>query len=286
MPYGYSFYDFIDENPYWSLAVAIGGWVAFYFLLYFWVISGQFETVNPVILYAIPAYFIAIGSGAVGQNLYEFLFYTSQGVSITRRQFAEGFVGFAIGGAIIAVVYFVGPLVTASINGLTGLGLSIKGATLSVAVDPVPLTITQFMGVTSFVQIVTSYAFLLFLVVAIAEEFLVLVTYKLIAHFFASRGVSILMTILLSIFIAGVLWGAAHIPAYSEEGVNVLGGVFVAVIVGTLAFRLMSEFIFGDMNIVFMVSSHFAYDFLLTSIIVPLSFVAVHCTGTLTCYGL
>lgn len=275
-------YTFISESPAQAFLSGFIPWIIFYLYLYFSVYTlsanGQvqlsfsaFAAVNPVVLYAIPGLILAVMAGATGGKLFSFLEGTALGGEETRKRLAEGALyGLGIGAVTVVILYFLSPAVNAIV------GLSITPLQMIAAADPVPLTLLNFYDIGSIFNPSFLYVFLLFWVVAFSEEYFVLVTYKLFRQSFYSVGLSLAGSMLLAAFLAGILWGGAHVPAYTFEGVPVILGIVTAILIGTLAFRLLSQVIFGNFNIAFMVTSHFMYDFGLATFATYLSFVPIH----------
>ena len=263
-------------NLAWNIFSVALGWVSLYLFLYFAVQGGTFASVNPILLYWIPASVMAIFSGLVGQNLENFLFTTVTGVKITLKDVGKGVLyGLPIGTAVVLGMFALGPV----LSSITG--LNITGLRVSASVDPVPLFITNLFGIVpttdilqSLINLITSYVFWLMLVVAASEEFLVYMTFKPFESLFLKDlRISLIIAIVLATLMAGIFWGLAHAPAYSLEGVPVVMGIISAILIGTVFFRILSQIIFGYMNLSFMASAHFAYDYVLATVIVSLSFI-------------
>ena len=273
-----TFSNYSESVPlWWTVFSAAFTWIILWFFIYFAVHNGTFAGINPILLYWVPISVGAIFTGAIGGNIYEFLFVTRTGKIIHLKDVVKG----AMIGAVVGTVLVFG-LYYSSGSLLSIIGVKTPLA-LVASVDPVPLYISKVVGViptfsisASISEIFHSYDFWLMMVVAFSEEFLVLMTIRPFERYFLKKGYAAILAVLLAAIIAGLFWAVSHAAAYSFEGVPVISGIIMAFLLGTIFFRLLSEVIFKDFNIGFMVSAHFFYDFLLISVIVPLSFVVIH----------
>ena len=157
-----------NETAWQSLIASLLGWVILDSYIYFAAVSGQFANVNPVELYTIGFYGFAILSGAVGGNLFRFLEISVSGHTIGRKQVFEGILfGSVVGFVLVFALYFIAP-------SLSIIGLPSNSLTVTAAVDPVPLSILHFYSV----AFPSAYIIVFFLVVAIGEELMVLISFK------------------------------------------------------------------------------------------------------------
>lgn len=256
-------YDFITLSRAEAMFTAIMVYVFFDFFIYFYVAAGQFSGVNVVLLYSIPLLVLAVFAGAVGGNAFKFFFQTAYGKFVSRKQFFSGIIiALVVGVGAAYLMAFIGP----SLFAIAGIHITAAYATLSV--DPLSVVITN--GVSS------SYEFLFFLVVAVSEEALVIVTYKLLADSLYGYGLSEGNAQFLSLITVGGLWASLHWAAYGIEGIPVIAGIISAMVVGTVAFRLMSKVIYKDLDFSFMVATHWAYDLSAIMGILAISASIVH----------
>ncbi|MGC8579898.1 MAG: hypothetical protein ACP5MB_07565 [bacterium] len=249
-------YDFINLTPNELLVSTFTPYIIFDLLLYFLVESNTFATVNPIILYSIPLLAMAVISGAVGGNLFAYIFQTEKGHFISKKQFVTGLVLGAIIGSMTAylMAFVASPI-------LQSIGLNLSPASIALSVDPVALQISNIMHAFSFLSILTSYSFVFYLVVAVSEELLVIITYKNLAQYFYAKHLPKDFAIYLSLILVGISWASLHWAAYGVDGLNVIAGIILAAIVGTIAFRVLSRMFWKDLDFTFMVTSHWAYDF-------------------------
>ena len=255
-----------NETAWQSLIASLLGWVILDSYIYFAAVSGQFANVNPVELYTIGFYGFAILSGAVGGNLFRFLEISVSGHTIGRKQVFEGILfGSVVGFVLVFALYFIAP-------SLSIIGLPSNSLTVTAAVDPVPLSILHFYSV----AFPSAYIIVFFLVVAIGEELMVLISFKSLDVTLRDWRLGGAVSILLALFVAGTFWGISHTAAYSLEGVPLIAGISEAIIIGTIFFRYLSFVIWKDLNFSFMVSSHFVYDVSLTTIVPSLSIAPVN----------
>ncbi len=249
-------YDFINLTPNELLVATFLPYVIFDFLIYFFVVSNTFASQNPVVLYSIPLLAMAVISGAVGGNLFAYIFQTEKGHFISKKQFATGIVlGTIIGSMTAYLMAFVASPVLQSI------GVNLSPASIALSVDPIALQISDMTHAFSFLSILTSYSFVFYLVVAISEELLVIITYKNLAQYFYAKHLPRDFAIYLSLALVGISWASLHWAAYGIEGLNVIAGIILAAVVGTIAFRVFSRMFWKDLDFTFMVTSHWAYDF-------------------------
>ena len=257
--------NYSNETPWETLIAAMSGWIFMDLYIYFSYTSGQFAHVNPVELYSIGFYTFAIFAGAVGGTLFKFLTVSISGRIIHKKQMFEGLIlGPIIGAVTIFTLYFISPLTSI-------IGLNISGSMATAAVTPLPLSITKFYNVV----IPSTYILLLFIVVALAEEFMVLISFKSLEETLRSKRMGLAFSIMISLLVVGSFWALSHIPAYSMEGVPLFSGLMEALIIGTIAFRYLSFVFWHDLNFSYMVSAHATYDILLVTAIPQLSLVPV-----------
>ena len=259
-----------NETAWQSLIAALLGWVILDSYIYFSYISGQFATVNPVELYTTGFYGFAILSGAVGGNLFRYLEISVRGNYIKRKQVFEGiFLGSAVGFVLVLALYFTSPA-------LSIVGIHSNALTVVAAVDPVPLAIMHYYSLAE----PTGYTVLFFLIVAIGEELMVLISFKALDDTLRDWKFGFMVSVILALIVASSFWGLSHTAAYSLEGVPLIAGISEAIIIGTIFFRYLSFVIWKDMNFSFMVSSHFVYDLSLTTVIPALSIAPVNLGGS------
>lgn len=267
-------YDFINLTPNELLVASFAPFIIFDFMLFFFMQNGTFSGQNPVILYSIPLLAMAVISGAVGGNLFKYIFQTEKGHFVSKKQFAEGlFAGGAIGVLTAYGSYYLASPI------LQAIGINVSPAAIVMSVDPIALQISNFTHAFSFLSILTSYTFLFYLVVAVSEELLVIITYKNLAQYFYAKGMSKDLAVYISLALIGISWASLHWAAYGAEGLNVIGGIIFAAIVGTVAFRALSRALWRDLDFTFMVSSHWAYDFTAVSGVLAIAMTTVHVPG-------
>ncbi len=273
--YNNSNYPYIKLSKWPALTSAIGAWVFFYLYLYYQYASGTFTKTNPIVLYALPAFFLAIASGAVGGNIYKYLFYKRDGTPITRKEVLEGIgLGLIIGISLVFILSFLSPTFT-SIGIPKGIVLYSVAPETSIIVNYLHPSLSIASSISNLLSMIFSEEAVFFLIVALSEEFLVLVTFKLIEDAFDGSKLGFWSVVIIGLSISGMLWSLAHVFSYTTEGIPLLFGITFAAATGTIAFRLLSELIWHNMNFGFMASAHFAYDFVLATTIIPLSFAIV-----------
>ncbi len=267
-------YDFINLTPNELLVASFAPFIIFDFLLFFFVSNNTFAGQNPVILYSIPLLSMAVISGAVGGNLFKYLFQTEKGHFVSKKQFGEGIFAGAVVGIITAYAsYFLASPI------LQSLGVNASPASIALSVDPVALQIANFTHAFSFLSVLTSYSFLFYLTVAVSEEMLVIITYKNLAQYFYAKKLPRDLAIYASLGLIGLSWASLHWAAYGAEGLNVIGGIIFAAIIGTVAFRALSRMVWKDLDFTFMVTSHWAYDFTVVSGVMAIAMTTVPVHG-------
>lgn len=269
-------YPFIRLGRLASLSSALGAWIFFYLYLYYQWSLGTFTQTNPLVLYALPSFFLTIAAGAVGGNLYRFLFYKRDGTPIKRKEALIGIpLGLLVGGMLVFTLHFVSPAFAS---------IGVPQSIMLYAVTPeAPLIINYVHPALSITNVfsnlgslIFSSAALFYLIVALSEEFLVLVTFKLLEDSFGRGKATGVMVVIAGIALSSLLWSLAHVPAYTSEGIPLIFGITFAAVTGAIVFRWLSELIWHNMNFPFMVSSHFMYDFMLATTLIPFAFIPYH----------